>query len=588
LQAVNLLKNSGIAFKWIIVGSGPDYEEIVFQLNHFQLQDHVQLLGAKSSMEVRDLMLQADIYFLPSVYEGIANVALEAMSMELPVVATRSGGMEEVIVHAQNGLLADVYDHNELACSLLLLLKDASLRKQLGTSARKTIEQKFTLAIQTEKYFVVYSKLADIRCAQQPARDKTAKLRKDVSKTTVAAVTVKNSKSPLHIGIILPEFPTISETFFISKVTGLCSRGHRVTVFGGRKPLDNSVAELYHLSKYKNLVITDLDFKSSLARLVKTFFLFPSAFFKSFSADMQVFRRELHSNLCKAYTNKYSCDIYHFGYSSTAIFYLPLFDSLNGKTLISCRGTAENVKLISEKERIKKLKILFDKVDRIHCVSASMSNTIQGYGAPADKIFINRPAIDTTFFSRQNFTHHSDRVVILSVGRLVFQKGFIIGLLTMQKLKENFRSFVWKIAGDGPEMEELLSHIHSLGLTEDIVLLGKQNRNEIKELYENADIYFLPSVSEGLANAVLEAMAMSVAVVCSDVGGMQEVITHNVDGKLCSNYDHLAMATQLHELCDDAALRKKLGQAARRTVEERFDINRYIDVFEDAYYKLLQ
>jgi glycosyltransferase involved in cell wall biosynthesis len=302
---------------------------------------------------------------------------------------------------------------------------------------------------------------------------------------------------------------------------------------------------------------------------------------------MQVFRRELHSNLCKAYTNKYSCDIYHFGYSSTAIFYLPLFDSLNGKTLISCRGTAENVKLISEKERIKKLKILFDKVDRIHCVSASMSNTIQGYGAPSDKIFINRPAIDTTFFSRQNFTLSNDKVVILSVGRLVFQKGFIIGLLTMQNLKEEFRRFVWKIAGDGPEMEELLSHIHSLGLTENIVLLGKQNRNEIKELYENADIYFLPSVSEGLANAVLEAMAMSVAVVCSDVGGMQEVVTHNVDGKLCSNYDHTAMAAQLLELCNDAGLRKKLGEAARKTVEERFDLNRYIDVFEEEYYKLL-
>ncbi|QEC69095.1 glycosyltransferase family 4 protein [Panacibacter ginsenosidivorans] len=586
LQAIHLLKESGVDFKWMIVGSGPEYEQILYQVHHFKLQDHVQLLGARSSAEVKDLMVQADIYFLPSVYEGIANVALEAMSMELPVVATRSGGMEEVIVPAENGLLADVYDHIGLADHLLLLLKDAGLRKQLGSNARKTIEQRFTLDIQTEKYIAVYSKLAGITCIQ-PAQDTIEQLNAPADKVTVSAIPSTPYKKQLHIGIILPEFPTVSETFFINKVIGLCNRGHRVTVFGGRKPIDNSVARLYRLDNYKNLVIADLDFKSSLLHLGKIFFLFPSAFFKSFHTDLQVFRRKLYVNLCKAYTNKYNCDIYHFGYSGIAIFYLSLFDSLKGKTVISCRGTAENVKLISEKERIKKLKILFEKVDKIHCVSASMSNTVQSYGAPVDKIFINRPAIDTTFFSRQNQVHHNDKIIILSVGRLVFQKGFMIGLLAIQKLKEQFGNFVWKIAGDGPKMEELMTHIHSLGLMENIVLLGKKDRNEIKELYEEADIYFLPSVSEGLANAVLEAMSMSLAVVSSDVGGMQEAITHNADGKLVSNYDHAAMAAQLLELCKDDVLRKKLGEAARKTAEEKFDISRYIDVFEDEYYKLL-
>lgn len=587
LQAVHLLRESGIAFKWVIVGSGPEYEQIVFQVNHFQLQSHVQLLGAKSSIEVKDLMVQADIYFLPSVYEGIANVALEAMSMELPLVATRSGGMEEVIVHAENGLLADVYDHNELAENLLLLVKDADLRKKLGTNARKTIEEKFTLAIQTEKYIAIYSRLADTVCTQIP-QDEIVQPGKNIKITIAAEESVSSNKAPLHIGIIIPEFPILSETFFINKVTGLCNRGHKVTVFGSRKPIDGSVRRLYNLDNYKNLVVTDLDFKSSWIHLVKTFFLFPAAFFRSFSTDVQVFRRELHVNLCKVYTNKYSCDIYHFGYSSTAIFYLPLFDSLKGKTVISCRGTAENVKLVSEKERIKKLNVLFDKVNKIHCVSASMSNTIQSYGAPADKIFINRPAVDTGFFKRQRPYAPGNNIVIVSIGRLVFQKGFMIGVLAINELKSKFPNFIWKIAGDGPEMEELLSHIHSLGLTENIVLLGKKNKDEIKELYEEADIYFLPSVSEGLANAVLEAMSMSIAVVSSDVGGMQEAITHNVDGKICSNYDHITMAAQLLELCQDYTLRKRLGEAARKTAEQRFDINRYIDVFEDTYYKLLQ
>jgi glycosyltransferase involved in cell wall biosynthesis len=69
---------------------------------------------------------------------------------------------------------------------------------------------------------------------------------------------------------------------------------------------------------------------------------------------------------------------------------------------------------------------------------------------------------------------------------------------------------------------------------------------------------------------------------------MQEAITHNVDGKLCRNYDPLEMTEQLLALCTDFPLRKKLGIAARKTVEARFNISRYIDVFEENYYSILQ
>src|SRR5206468_794394 len=102
-----------------------------------KLHDHVELLGAKSRSEVKLLMENSDIYLLPSVYEGIANVALEAMSMELPVVSTRSGGMQEVITHEKDGLLADVYDHETLAQNLFALLQSEDLRLLLGKAARR-------------------------------------------------------------------------------------------------------------------------------------------------------------------------------------------------------------------------------------------------------------------------------------------------------------------------------------------------------------------------------------------------------------------------------------------------------------------
>jgi colanic acid/amylovoran biosynthesis glycosyltransferase len=579
LQAAHILKQSGIKFKWVIVGSGPDYEEMIYMLYHYGLNEMVELAGTRSVEEIRTLMMNAQIFFLPSVYEGIANVALEAMSMELPVVATRSGGMQEVVIDGENGLLAEVYDHVVLAKQLERLCVNKELRDSLGKEAADTIRSKFDISFQTEQYLKIYGSLLRKPIVHEEPFAK---------KINTEIPVINSDRKPLHIGVILPEFPTISETFFVNKVIGLCKRGHKVTVFGSTMPSDHSAEKLYGLNEYKNLQMFNLNFKSSLLNFLRTFFLYPGSFLNSFHPNLSVFRRRLHINLCKASTNRHHCDIYHFGYSGTAIFYQELFDSFKGKTVISCRGTAENVKLVTEKERVKKLKELFKKADKIHCVSCSMAQTIKKYGAPSDKIFVNHPAIDTDFFIRNSsYTQHK-QVVILSIGRLVFQKGFMIGLLAVKELKEKYSSFVWKIAGEGPELEELTSHVHSLGLTDHVKLLGKKDRNEIKKLYEDADIYFLPSVSEGLANAVLEAMSMSLPVVSSDVGGMTEAITHNADGKLCKNYDYEEMAQQLLELCGNFELRKKLGEAARLTAVQRFDIKRYIDVFEENYYYLLK
>src|SRR5258706_1569808 len=206
-----------------------------------------------------------------------------------------------------------------------------------------------------------------------------------------------------------------------------------------------------------------------------------------------------------------------------------------GKTMVSCLGTAENIKALTETGRTKQLNELFSSSDKIHCVSDNMAETIMNYGAQSEKIFVNRPAVDIGFFSRQKPYLQKHKLYIFSAGRLVFQKGFVIGLFAINELKKKFPGFIWKIAGDGPKMEELLLHIHALGLTEHVDLVGKKNKDEMYALYEEADIFFLPSVSEGLANVVLEAMAMELPVVSSDAGGMSEAITHNKDGMLSCN-----------------------------------------------------
>ena len=126
-----------------------------------QLQDVVILAGAKNRGEVKQLMQEADIFFLPSIYEGIANVVLEAMSMQLPVVSSRAGGMEEVITHEENGLLSNIYDHQSMADNLTRLINDEQLCGNLGNKARERITSCFRLEMQIDKFEEVYMQLVN-------------------------------------------------------------------------------------------------------------------------------------------------------------------------------------------------------------------------------------------------------------------------------------------------------------------------------------------------------------------------------------------------------------------------------------------
>lgn len=387
----------------------------------------------------------------------------------------------------------------------------------------------------------------------------------------------------LRIGIILPEFPSYTETFIVSQVKGLCERGYRVIMFCASVNATRVAEVASAMGNWGHLEIRQLGAVHLAGNALKALLLRPSAFFTPWRNAGNDLRKAIHMHLC-AITFRYAaCDIYHFGYSGTAIAYLPILPLLNGKKFVSCQGTAEHVKPLTEPGRIKKLYTVFGQADRIHCVSAEMRNHVMHYGAAPERIFVNRPAVDTVFFSRQIPKQEARHIVILSVGRLIFQKGMITGVLALREVANQYPDVEWVIAGDGPDQEELAYAIHQMGLIRQVQLAGRKSRDEMVALYSAADIYLLPSVSEGIANVVLEAMSMELPVVSTDAGGMCEVIQHGENGLICPIDDYRGMAAQLLTLINDPSLRKRLGTAARKTILEGFHINRYIDVFEQEY-----
>jgi colanic acid/amylovoran biosynthesis glycosyltransferase len=222
-------------------------------------------------------------------------------------------------------------------------------------------------------------------------------------------------------------------------------------------------------------------------------------------------------------------------------------------------------------------------------VSADMLSTMQGYGLDPANAFINHPAIDISRFQRRRPYLDKTRgpYRLLSVGRLHWKKGFDYALMAVRQLLDEGHDVYYDILGGGAEEERLRFAVHDLQLAGRVELRGPQSAEEVRNALETADVYVQPSVSEGLSNATLEAMAMEVPVVSTDVGGMAEAIRDGCEGLLIPPRHPAALAERVALLLRDSERRRGMGLAGRRQVERNFDLTRQIDRFVAEYHSLL-
>lgn len=171
-------------------------------------------------------------------------------------------------------------------------------------------------------------------------------------------------------------------------------------------------------------------------------------------------------------------------------------------------------------------------------------------------------------------------IVIGSVGRLAPVKNYSLLLHAVQGLVAAVGIIV-VLVGDGPERTALMAIAQELGLGERVHFLG--HRDDVFELLAAMDVFVLPSVSEGMSNTLLEAMAAGVPVVASDVGGNPEIVRDGVDGLLFPTADMVALRERLQKLCVDLHLRECLGKAGRERVLEGFSIEAMIARYERLY-----
>ena len=145
IEACKILIEEKIPYQCQIIGGGPDQQRIKELIDKYNLSKYVHLLGKIHPDHIKDYLLKSSVFILPSLSEGIPIAIMEAMAMELPVIATNITGLPEIIDDGVNGYLVPPQDPKALADKIMDLYKNPEKRTVFGKAARRKIEAKFNL-----------------------------------------------------------------------------------------------------------------------------------------------------------------------------------------------------------------------------------------------------------------------------------------------------------------------------------------------------------------------------------------------------------------------------------------------------------
>ena len=157
LQAMPEIVKAVPDVKFLIVGDGPLRGKLEELGREFKVERQVIFTGSRR--DIPELISIMDVFVLPSISEGFGNVLLEAMAMGKPVVASRVGGIPEIVTPGLNGLLVEPARPSEMASSVLKLLKDPGEAKRLGEAGREKVKKIFTAETMAKKIEAVYNEI---------------------------------------------------------------------------------------------------------------------------------------------------------------------------------------------------------------------------------------------------------------------------------------------------------------------------------------------------------------------------------------------------------------------------------------------
>jgi len=376
----------------------------------------------------------------------------------------------------------------------------------------------------------------------------------------------------------------LEPTTFVLRLAQVVNEEHNVLVSGTSTKLfkhkNNSISYLPTDSSYKLVLAAQFVLK------FLTFICVHPKKCKHFISLLRNSNKPLHTKLkqfliwSKFISNK--IEVIHIQWASHIFLFEEVLDTSYFKTTVSLRGRLINITPLADADLKALYHKTFPKVNQFHAVTHDIKKQAMIYGATEDKIKVIYSGVELYSFEQFKKTDYSrgETLNILSVGRQHWKKGYNYGLEALKVLLENNINASYTIIG-AADSEEIIYTVHDLKIKNEVKLTSKMNYQDVLREMQKADVLVLPSVSEGLANVVIEAMALGLPVISTNAVGMSELVIHKETGLLFENRDVNDLAETIMnfntmpkedvEIMSTKALKKVIEQHNWKTFKQSFN-----------------
>lgn len=207
---------------------------------------------------------------------------------------------------------------------------------------------------------------------------------------------------------------------------------------------------------------------------------------------------------------------------------------------------------------------------------------------PTKKIKVIHSSVRKELLSKSaEHYNQGEPLEIISIGRHHWKKGYHYALDAMYALKCEGVNFRYTLIAQGEIPEEILFLLDEYKLQDHVEIISGLSYEKLIEKLQQSHLLLLPSVEEGIANVVLEAMACGVSVITTDCGGMSEVIKDNVNGYIVTVRNPKLILEKIKEyMSANDDFKMSMIKKAKQTISEEFSKEKQINDFKNFYYSL--
>ena len=393
-----------------------------------------------------------------------------------------------------------------------------------------------------------------------------------------------------QVAYVVPKYPSVTATFVQREIRAVERCGVRVNRFSINPSADrDALAARDREERTRTVYIKSMPKLTIASRVVGVLLRHPGAFTASLGRALRAARWDLRLVILhflyfiEGLLVWFECERRgcrhlhaHFGHGSACVawFAADLGNSVShGRDKWTWSFTVHGWReFLNEESACMRQKV--ESAALTVAIADHTRSQLMRLSSPAawPRIVVERMGVELSRLPFQPRAKVSSSPTILTVARLAPEKGHLVLFEALAILVQRGRHVTLRLAGEGPCLDMLVDEVARLGLRDHVSFLGAIGQDELTEVLDSADVFCLPSFSEGIPVSLMEAMARGRPVVTTAINGVPELVIDGVTGLTVRPARPDLLADAIERLLVDDALRSALVCAARSHVESEFDV----------------